>query len=391
MTMARSTGRVPKPNTRFLKTLVREADSHNTALKRKEEVEARLRLERIGSEERSRESRRQYRHASDGERGHDRAGDGDRKRRRLSDGVDDSRRARHIKHERRRTSSRSRSPKHEKSQSRERAWHEKRRHDGRDDNGEQRRERRSKHHHSSRRSLSRSKDRPKRDVRKDGSRHERPQQAQKEQSRNTSPSASSTTSDPLSSIIGPRPAAHHPARRGRGFQRDPPTSNIDIHFSSHYNPSLDLEPDLDSSQEGEDWDNALEALRDRRAWRTKQADRMREAGFGEEEIKRWETTTSRPNAAEGNEDARHVKWRKKGEEREWDAGKVPRRSDGAGDDMNVDNSLSTTGLQKERTQNAAVKTTASTEQSGRSTTKSVNDNWQRADSGLLRQFRNALR
>ncbi len=47
---------------------------------------------------------------------------------------------------------------------------------------------------------------------------------------------------------------------------------------------------------------------------------MREAGFGEGEVKRWEEAQSAVGSREkGAED---VKWNRKGEEREWDAGKV---------------------------------------------------------------------
>ncbi len=117
-------------------------------------------------------------------------------------------------------------------------------------------------------------------------------------------------------------------RRGRGFdRRTVQPSNIDAHFSSGYNPALDVEadpdPNLSAAEEGTtDWDNALEALRDRRAWQAKQADRLREAGFGDEEIERWERTAAAPSSSlETEKDLADVRWRRKGEEREWDAGK----------------------------------------------------------------------
>lgn len=65
----------------------------------------------------------------------------------------------------------------------------------------------------------------------------------------------------------------------------------------------------------DDWTSSLEALRDRAAWREKGAERLREAGFGEKDVQVWE--------GKGREkDERDLKWRGKGEGREWDAGKV---------------------------------------------------------------------
>lgn len=79
------------------------------------------------------------------------------------------------------------------------------------------------------------------------------------------------------------------------------------------------------SDEGErdDWDMALEALRDRAKWRTQGADRLRAAGFSEEEVGRWEKSSAFPNGdGHGEKDFSDVRWSKKGEGREWDRGKV---------------------------------------------------------------------
>lgn len=79
----------------------------------------------------------------------------------------------------------------------------------------------------------------------------------------------------------------------------------------------------------DEWTSALSALRDRRVWRAKQTDRMREAGFTQEEITRWQMTGSSSTSqrsqggdADANRDLRDVRWSKKGEEREWDVGKT---------------------------------------------------------------------
>lgn len=62
---------------------------------------------------------------------------------------------------------------------------------------------------------------------------------------------------------------------------------------------------------------ALEALRDRRSYAKKQASRMREAGFDEDAISKWEASGEQKE--KGWED---VRWKRKGEEREWDVGKI---------------------------------------------------------------------
>lgn len=86
---------------------------------------------------------------------------------------------------------------------------------------------------------------------------------------------------------------------------------MDTHFSSDYDPSADVHPNSDS---GNDWDQALEALRDRQRWKQQGAERLRSAGFTEIEVQKWEKG--------GEKREVDVKWAKKGEGREWDRGKV---------------------------------------------------------------------
>jgi hypothetical protein len=123
-------------------------------------------------------------------------------------------------------------------------------------------------------------------------------------------------SDPLSSIIGPLPPKEPEIRtRGRGaFSR---SAGIDSRFSADYDPTADVRLDPD---EENDWDQALEALRDRAKWNQQGADRLKAAGFTDEEVRKWE------KGGEKNEE--DVRWSKKGESREWDKGKV---LDGDGD------------------------------------------------------------
>lgn len=86
---------------------------------------------------------------------------------------------------------------------------------------------------------------------------------------------------------------------------------MDEHFASSYNPKIDVQPDPATE---DDWDQALEALRDRQRWKQQGADRLKAAGFTDEEVKKW---------AKGDErDDSDVRWSKQGEDREWDRGKV---------------------------------------------------------------------
>lgn len=117
-------------------------------------------------------------------------------------------------------------------------------------------------------------------------------------------------SDPLDDIIGPRPPPIPKVRtKGRGTISQ--ASGIDARFSANYDPSTDVRLDSD---EDDPWDQALEAMRARKKFREIGADRLRAAGFTEDEVKRWE------NGGEKREE--DVRWAKKGEGREWDRGKV---------------------------------------------------------------------
>ena len=91
---------------------------------------------------------------------------------------------------------------------------------------------------------------------------------------------------------------------------------MDTHFTSTYDPTLDIQATALDPAEEDDWDNALEALRDRAKWRSSGAERLRAAGFTDEEIRKWEKSGD----GEGREV--DVRWRGPGEGREWDRGKV---------------------------------------------------------------------
>lgn len=74
---------------------------------------------------------------------------------------------------------------------------------------------------------------------------------------------------------------------------------------------MDLNPGSDAEDE---WGEALEAMRDRQRWKQQGADRLRAAGFKDEQVKKWETG--------GDPMEEDVVWTKKGQDREWDRGKV---------------------------------------------------------------------
>lgn len=127
--------------------------------------------------------------------------------------------------------------------------------------------------------------------------------------RRRSPSASSAhdDSDPADDLIGPQPA---PKPRGRG--RLAGSSGIDQRFADNYDPSKDTEME-DDQPEGGSWDDEVEAFRDRQKLKQVQEARLREAGFGEDVIKKTEKGSQRPEA--------DVHWSGAGEKREWDRGK----------------------------------------------------------------------
>lgn len=317
----RSTGSAPKPNTRFLKALVRDADSHNAALRRKEDRDRVERLRNGGQRgpDPSTKQTDEDRHWRNGKHG------GERKRRRLDGGrgttedEDEDRRARHAKTRRHRRSrshprSRSRSPSNGDDEHRRRKRHReangrRSRRDRDSDTDVERHRSHRKHKRRHSRSRSPARDHPRKERSRSSSGRKRPSKRR------------DSSSDPLEDIVGPLPASaadsdSAPAVRvrGRGAHKLATTTNIDAHFSSNYDPSLDVHPDEEQPDEKEDWDMALEALRDRQAWKQKHADRMRAAGFGDEDIAKWEE-------AGRDKDARDVRWRGRGQTREWDVGK----------------------------------------------------------------------
>ncbi|RAL60256.1 hypothetical protein DID88_000036 [Monilinia fructigena] len=300
----------PKPNTRFLRNIIRDTDNHNSALLAKEAAEARARLESLSNGGRQRNvapvdiRRRQLgdikailggpakRKREDSGRGPEGnvlksrdAEDIDRRSRRKD--IDIS--AELIGH-RRRESRRTETKQDYKEFNEDRRSSNDRGNkyqedDSEEDNKSRRRE------HRRRRSISEDKEHAKEERRR---RH-------RERFHNWPPS---------------RQPKKQPLRiRGRGAASLGSTSVMDSRFHADYDPKTDVQ--LEDAPE-DDWDQALEALHDRQKWQTQGANRLRDAGFSEEEVKKWE----RGGLGEKREE--DVKWKGKGESREWDRGKVVR-------------------------------------------------------------------
>ncbi|KAL4991496.1 hypothetical protein BDW68DRAFT_152111 [Aspergillus falconensis] len=333
---ARPAGAAPKPNTRFLRHIIKETDNHNAALKRKEEREARGRMRQL------RDQTSSSAQASSGDHRH---------RHSHRSGVLHSRRDgedRKDSHRSRRRGRRSRST----SSDRDRLRASRRERDRDDDR--HRRSRRSHRHRYRSYSSSRSRsprvkdsdphDRRRRHRRRSSSlsRSPKPRENRKDQdslrrqrsAAGSEVKTSGNDSDPLEEFVGPLPKEEAPVRsRGRGAFK-PNNSSIDAHFAPDYDPSLDVQPEYDEVQASrpsrrpvaglmtgdDDWELALEALRDRARWKQKGEDRLREAGFNSDIVERWKSST--PAAAGSDEGlVENVKWSTKSEGREWDRGK----------------------------------------------------------------------
>jgi len=326
-----------------LRNIIKDTDSHNAALLAKEAAESRARLQTLATSTPQRAERVQ--------------GGGDIRRRQLGDiaailggrpakrrrvektekdgrrpntSTDDEepqekpivKRAREGRRETRQEESGSKS--HRSHRRRDRSASEERRQDrerrrersrSRSPREHRSKEKESRHRHRSpRRNRSRT---PERDRSREKShrshRHHRSPSRERKPSKPDSKKPESKAdydSDPLDEIIGPRlPPVPEVKRKGRGAISN--GAGIDSRFSANYDPTADVQLDFD---EENDWDQALEALKDRQKWKQQGADRLRAAGFTEEEVSKWEKG--------GEKREEDVRWSKRGEGREWDRGKV---------------------------------------------------------------------
>ncbi|KAK6503138.1 hypothetical protein TWF481_008173 [Arthrobotrys musiformis] len=373
----------PKPNTRFLKNLVKEADSHNAALLAKEAEEARLRLEKLrrennggrkGGRDRSREryrrssrsrspersTRRKDRSRSrskerqkrdrdgddrkDGKRPRVEIGDIDRllqaSRRERRDGEkgkdkekdkERSNRDRERSHSRERGSRRDRRDKERrrsKSRDRTRRSHRSKRSRtaspsrsrSRSSSPDRRRHKSHKRHKSRSRSPSSSRS-PRKRRRSASPKAPRSNPAQDEKMSRLSPPQDDE--DPLAEYLSKKSAnrspeigpslpyktKNGPRPRGRGL---PGSSAMDARFDPSYDPTMDVTPT--NPQDEDDWEAALEALRDRQKWKQQGKERLKAAGFADDFIEAWETNKTK--------DESKIKWSKEKGGRDWDRGKV---------------------------------------------------------------------
>ncbi|EGZ78215.1 hypothetical protein NEUTE2DRAFT_101915 [Neurospora tetrasperma FGSC 2509] len=351
-----------KPNTNFLTRIIRETDSHNAAIKAKEAAEAQARLtgleeaeekkrlktnpslqdirrrqlgaissllsgqkKRRGAEEGTRTtSSKDHRDSNFSEKDKHKRGEG-----RLSENEDTRNTSRERRHhhrhhrphkdeerssreeQRHRDRSRSCSPRHRERRHRHRSR------SPLSSDQEAAKHSRSSHKSRSSRSEKESRSRKDRDIISEKlSTHRRHGRlAEKEKTDNED-------SDPLEDLIGPAapPSADSyppPVRtRGRGAGRG--GAAMDGRFANDYDPRENMQLDESDLQvsKTDDWDDMVESFRDRQKWLKQGADRLRAAGFSEEDIKKWEKTG--PN---GERDIEDVKWAKAGEKREWDRGK----------------------------------------------------------------------
>ncbi|TQN68110.1 hypothetical protein CSHISOI_07399 [Colletotrichum shisoi] len=341
---------MPKPNTRFLRHIIKDTNTHNKILLAKEAAESRARLKDLEhAEEKERRRKAGPQDIRRRQMGDIKAILGDRKERasRTVRADEKPRKEEELpprkRHHRER---RSESPERESS-----ARHHRNRGEGSHPERDERRRHKSdrrrsrspdekyrRHRHRSplaskdsapkahRSAKERSGAEDARDLtsRRHRSRDERSRERPrggfsiKGSSRRATQEQDSATagsdSDPLDEFIGPAPP-QQVRSKGRGAAAG--TSGIDKRFEANYDPKADVE--MADTVGAEDWDDAVEAFRDRQKWRQNQEQRMRAAGYTDEMIKKWREGGSGGGGEQRDE--RDVRWAKAGEKREWDRGK----------------------------------------------------------------------
>ena len=322
---------MPKPNTRFLRHIIKDTDTHNKNLLAKEALESKARLEnlehteeikRLKTNPNARDIRRRQMgdiHAILGGKRSRRTDDEDTSNRRHEDkgrGTrdDDSRRS--SRKDKDLFKSRDGREHHgrlagydgeRKIRGHAERSSRRRRSDSADSHGGSRSRRRSRQ----RRDRSRSPDRRQRSRSPNDKDKRRSKQRHRSPIRETSKALPSLRKgvedyDSPDELIGPMPA---PKPRGRGALAG--SSGIDRRFSDTYDPKLDVRMDDD---DGNKWDDAVEAYRDRQKLRQNHEQRMRSPGFTDNDIQKMQG-----GSGAFEED---VKWSKAGEKREWDKDKV---------------------------------------------------------------------
>lgn len=319
-----------RPNKRFLRHIIRDTDTHNRNLLAKEAAESRARLKDL---ERTEELKRQKTNPNSRDIRKRQMGDihailGGKKRRKEEEAPGTSRDG-HIREDdpsteqekdltQQRLDSRRSHGRLSRTEDRHNKKGEKSRRDERrksarsrsrgSDSDETRRRHNHKRNGRSASPRRRRQSQSPRD-RKSRHRHRSPTGISNKKSNSTSKRTadkSEDDSDPLEDFFGPAPP---PRYRGRGALG---SSGIDRRFSETYDPRTDVQMDEDEAKIGNNWNDSVEAFRDRQKLKQNQETRLREAGFGEDEIQR----------ANGNTKVEEdVRWSKAGEKREWDRGK----------------------------------------------------------------------
>lgn len=347
-----------KPNTNFLRHIIRQTDSHNSALLAREAEESNARLGRMNQERiraQKNDDIRKERKAdgrltpvlSDEESTHSRfyqrrtdarqrTGKPEHERRRSDRSVDPrdarrrSRSRSNAREKRKRRHSDERPSRQSRHSERERNGNQRRKHrsDSDSEENQSHAKHKSSHRHKRRRSRSRSSSRSRsrsshtdrasrRRRQRDRSRSPRGQHIISEtrrtyaRTKRHSPSRASD-SDPLEAIVGPLPPDIEATIRSRGRGAYKANSmGMDSRFSSAYDPSVDVRQ---ASDVEDNWGDATESFRDRQHFKQQGADRLRAAGFTDEQVRKWEKGDTKDEA--------DVTWTKRGQAREWDRGKV---------------------------------------------------------------------
>ncbi|KOS20055.1 hypothetical protein ESCO_005720 [Escovopsis weberi] len=306
----------PKPNTKFLRHIIKDTDTHNKALLAKEAAESRARLQDL---ERSEDARRRRTIPRSGEIRRRQLGDiqsilGGRRRRSVGDKDEENERnAREARGEREGGSRRSHRSDGDLvggyNNTKERRSYGRLSRGQQDGTGIDRKGSARNHPRKGR-----STDAGTGTGTDIGTAHEDGDGESCARLRATSPSSSD--SDPLDDLIGPAPP---PKYRGRG--RVAGAAGMDMRFSAAYDPRADVAPAAEE-QGGAGWEDAMEAYRDRQKLRQHQESRMRAAGFGDQQIRRL-GAGQRQGQGQGERERTEedVVWAKAGEEREWDRGK----------------------------------------------------------------------
>ncbi|KAI9163293.1 hypothetical protein HJFPF1_04899 [Paramyrothecium foliicola] len=331
---------MPKPNTRFLRHIIKDTNTHNKALLAKEAAESKARLKDL---EHTEEKKRLKTNPNAKDIRRRQMGDihailgGSKRRRTSSDNIEANTEGESSRAPRDVSTKRSSGKQRDlfsirAEEQRDRGRLSRTEHEASHERGSRKDEGRKSRRHRERGSASDEESRQRSSRRRrdrsrsrSGSPHRRRRRSQspRERSRkhrHRSPvpehrksskdlvASQDEDSDPLEDLIGPAPP---PRYRGRGTLGG--AAGIDRRFSESYDPRTDVQMDDDEAGGAGNWDDAVEAFRDRQKMKQSQEQRLQEAGFAPQQIAKMNGDKEMTD-----ED---VRWSKSGEKREWDLGK----------------------------------------------------------------------